>query len=193
MTVLLLVLSLRCTTDSVAPPSILAPATQKRDTIFVVSPNPLLGKQPYDPAAWTRIPPALPPKKVSPIRIGLQISLPFVAGALWGLHETLLHHWPNFAAKHPNANPQWWNPAESWRNKYRNGDPEQGRIGWPAQVTDAKHLLVLGHNATLFGAGLSIGLGQPRKWWRYALDAGAALVAYSAGNFLTYNILYRPP
>lgn len=61
------------------------------------------------------------------------------------------------------------------------------------QFTDAKHLLVLVHNTTLFSAGVSIGIGHRRKWWRYAVDAGAALVAYIAGNFLTYNILYRPP
>ena len=192
MTTLLLVLSLGFAYDSVAPPSILAPASGKGDTIFVTSPNPLVGKQPYDPAAWTRIPPALPKKTVRPIQIGLQIGLPFVAGALWALHETLQHHWGYFERKHPNANPQWWNPAESWRNKYKNGDPDQCRTGWPVQVTDAKHLLVLGHNATLFGAGLSIGFGKPRKWWRYAIDAGVSLISYSAGNFLTYQF-YRPP
>ena len=192
MTTLLLVLSLRFVSDSVAPPSILAPPTRKGDTIFVTSPNPFVGKQPYDPAAWTRIPPALPPKKTPPVRIGLKILLPFVAGATWGLHETISHHWGYFAAKHPNANPQWWNPAKSWTNKYKNGDPEHGRTGWPVQVTDAKHLLVLGHNATLFGAGLSIGFGKPRKWWRYAIDAGVSLICFSAGNFLTYQF-YRPP
>lgn len=192
MTTLLLVISLRCLSDSVAPPTLLAPPTRKGDTIFVTSPNPFVGKQPYDPAAWTRIPPALPKKTVQPIRIGLQLGLPFVAGGLWALHEILQHKWGYFAAKHPNANEQWWNPAKSWVNKYRNRDPNEKRTGWPVQVTDAKHLLVLGHNATLFGAGLSIGFGKPRKWWRYALDVGASLVAYSAGNFITYQF-YRPP
>lgn len=192
MTTLLLVLSLLCFSDSVAPPTILAPARGKKDTILETSHNPLLGKQPYRPEDWTRIPPTLPPKKVQPIRLGLQIGLPFVAGALWALHETLQHHWGYFERKHPNANAQWWNPALSWKNKYRNGDPNEGRTGWPVQVADAKHALVLGHNATLFGAGLSIGLGKPRKWWRYALEAGASLVAYSAGNFITYQF-YRPP
>lgn len=122
------------------------------------------------------------------------MGLSFVAGASWGLHETLQHHWPAFERKHPGANPQWWNPDESWRKKYRGGDPERGRTGVPVQFTDAKHLLVLAHNTTLFGSGVSIALGgKRRKWWRYAVDAGASLVAYSAGNFLTYNVLYRPP
>ena len=192
MTTLFLVICFQCLGDSLSP-TILAPSTGKGDTIFVTSHNPLVGRQPYDPAAWTRIPPALPKKKVSPVRIGLQIGLPFVAGASWGLHETLQHHWPAFERKHPGANPQWWNPDQSWLNKYQNRDPNQGRTGVPVQLTDAKHLLVLVHNTTLFSAGVSIGIWHRRKWWRYAVDAGAALVAYSAGNFLTYNILYRPP
>jgi hypothetical protein len=190
MTTLLLVLSLRFVADSLAPPSILAPG--KSDTIMETSHNPLVGRQPYDPAAWTRIPPPLPKKTVQPIRLGLQIGLPFVAGALWALRETLQHHWGYFEMKHPNANAQWWNPALSWKNKYRNRDPKEGRTGWPVQVTDAKHLLVMGHNAKLFCAGLVIGLGNPRKWWRYAIDAGVSLLAYSAGNYLTYQF-YKPP
>lgn len=52
---------------------------------------------------------------------------------------------------------------------------------------------MLSHNATLFGAGVSIAIGKRRKWWRYAVDDGTAMAAYSASNFLTYNILYRPP
>jgi hypothetical protein len=192
MTTLLLVLCLRSLSDSLAPPSILAPSSRRGDTIFVTSPNPLLGKQPYRPEDWTRIPPTLPKKNIKPVKLGLQIGLPFVAGALWALHETLQHHWGYFERKHPNANAQWWNPALSWKNKYRNSDPNEGRTCWPVQVTDAKHLLVLGHNATLFGAGVSIGLGKPRKWWRYAIDAGVSLLSYSAGNYLTYQF-YKPP
>lgn len=184
MNTLLLVFSLRlCASDSLAPPpTLLAPG--KKDTLWQ-NPAPFRTMEPYTP-------PSKRPKKQS-LRLVPTLGLSFVAGAAWGLHETLQRHWPAFERKHPNANPKWWNPAESWRNKYRNRDPEQGRTGWPAQVTDAKHLLVLGHNATLFGAGACIAIGKRRRWWRYALDAGASLVAYSAGSFLTYNILYRPP
>ena len=189
MNTLLLVIALSF--DTLPPPSLLAPP--RPDTVWQTPIDPLRKREPYDPKGWTREPPALPRKQRPALRTGLKLAMPFVSGALWGLHETLLHHWPAFASKHPNANPKWWNPAESWRNKYRNSDPEQGRTGWPAQVTDAKHLLVLGHNATLFGAGVCIAIGKRRRWWRYALDAGASLAAYSAGNLLTYNILYRPP
>lgn len=184
---LLLVIAL----DSMPPPTLLAPP--RRDTVWQTPIDPLRKREPYDPKGWTREPPALPRKQRTALRTGLNLALPFVAGALWGLHETLLHHWPVFAAKHPNAKPQWWNPAESWRNKYRNKDPDQGRTGVPVQFTDAKHLLILAHNTMLFAAGVNIGFGRPKKWWQYTLDIGGSLLSYTVGNFLTYNIIYRPP
>jgi len=193
MTTLLLVLSLHIIVrDSVPPPSaptLLAPG--KRDTLWQTPVDPFREREPFTPF----VPKPRQPsgKKRQSLRLVPSLALSFVAGASWGLHETLQHHWPAFAAKHPRAKAQWWNPAESWRNKYRNRDPEQGRTGWPVQVTDAKHLLVMGHNATLFGAGVCIAIGKRRKWWRYVVDAGASLGAYWAGNFFTYNTIYRPP
>jgi len=188
---LLLVFSLRlCSIDSLPPPTLLAPG--KRDTLWQTPVDPFRSREPYTPPPPKPILPK--PRKQQSLRLVPEMGLSFVAGASWGLHETLQHHWPAFERKHPGANSRWWNPAESWRNKYRGGDPERGRTGWPVQVTDAKHLLVLAHNTTLFGAGVCVALGgERRKWWRYALDAGAAVVAYTAGNFLTYNILYRSP
>lgn len=187
---LLLVFSLRlCSIDSLPPPTLLAPG--KRDTLWQTPVDPFRSREPYTPPPPKPILPK--PRKQHSCRLAPALGFSFVAGASWGLHETLQHHWPTFERKHPGANPQWWNPDQSWLNKYQNRDPNQGRTGVPVQLTDAKHLLVLVHNTTLFSAGVSIGIWHRRKWWRYAVDAGAALVAYSAGNFLTYNILYRPP
>ena len=115
----------------------------------------------------------------------------FVAGAAWGAHEGLTHHWPAVHAKFPRLPATWWNPAESWRNKYFQRDPEQGRRPVPVQFTDAKHLLVTGHNVALFAAGVSISLNRRRPWQHYLLDAGISLAAYSAGNFVTYNLVFR--
>ena len=53
-------------------------------------------------------------------------GLAFVAGASKGFNETLQFHWKEFRRQFPKANPQWFNPSISWRNKYRNGDPEAG-------------------------------------------------------------------
>jgi len=181
------------------PPSLLAPA--QPPPIWMVPVNPLESPKRIGPSdsVWWQGRLYLPAKPVAPKKQGgirrhiAPLGLAFVAGASWGLHETISHHWPAFARKHPGAKAQWWNPAESWRNKYQGGDPERGRTAVPVQFTDAKHLLVLAHNTTLFGAGVCIAIGKRRKWWRYVVDAGAALVAYTAGNFLTYDILYRSP
>jgi hypothetical protein len=109
------------------------------------------------------------------------LALSFVSGAAWGLHEKTAHHWPQFQARFPDANPRFWNPAVSWRNKYKNGEPEQGRNGVPIWATDAKHILAT-TNQTF--------IGQKRKWWHYAADAGLSFMAYSLGNKLTFNWIY---
>ncbi len=41
-------------------------------------------------------------------------------------------------------NENWWNPNKSWRNKWKNGDPEQGERFWGSsrwfvRFTDAWH------------------------------------------------------
>lgn len=115
----------------------------------------------------------------------------FIAGAAWGAHEGLTHHWPAVHTKFPNLNPAWWNPAESWKRKYFQHDPEQGRRHVPVQFTDAKHLLITAHNVALFGAGVTITINQRRPVLHYLIDAGISLVAYSAGNFVTYNLILR--
>lgn len=53
-------------------------------------------------------------------------GLVFLAGASRGFNETLMFHWKGFRNAFPKANPQWFNPSVSWRNKYKNGDPDAG-------------------------------------------------------------------
>ena len=53
-------------------------------------------------------------------------SLVFIAGTCKGFNETLQFHWPRFQRTFPNANPWWFNPKQSWKNKYENRDSSQG-------------------------------------------------------------------
>lgn len=71
----------------------------------------------------------------------------FASGMIDGTVESISWHYENgFKPAMPNANDQFWNPAVSWRNKYKNGDPAQGER-FPgsttmfASTTDAYHLL----------------------------------------------------
>ena len=118
------------------------------------------------------------------------LALSFAAGAAWGLHEKTAHHWTEFHARFPSANPGFWNPAVSWRNKYRNGEPEQGRNNTPIWATDAKHMLSSGNQVLIFAAGATITIGKKRKWWHYAADAGISFAAYTIGNRITYKWIY---
>ena len=131
-------------------------------------------------------------------------ALSFVSGASWGLHEVTAHHFSSVKAKHPGINERFWNPAESWKNKYVNGDPEQGRTRFagiiiPAHVTDAKHILASVNQITAAGAGATIGFSigidigrnkdkkQRRPLWHYSIDAAISFAAYSAGNAIFYS------
>ena len=120
----------------------------------------------------------------------LPASLSFAGGAAWGLNQTLEHQNAAFFRVFPDANKQFWGP-DSWRNKYNGFNPENGRNSTPIWITDGKHLTASGTQVFVFAAGVSIGIGEKRKWWHYAADAGISFVAYSAGNWLTYNAIFR--
>lgn len=120
----------------------------------------------------------------------------FVGGAAWGTHETISHHYYQFEKRFPNANPQFWNPELSWRNKYKGGDPERGpaypgSMGALVWTTDAKHLLATTNQVMLFGSGIVIGLGEKRPWWHYGIDIVITGAAYSLGFNFTYNLLFK--
>ena len=124
----------------------------------------------------------------------LPSTLSLLSGATWGLHEATSHHWNAFNAKFPHCNGQFWNPEISWRNKYIQGNPDLGRkkflgVNTPVQFTDAKHLLATSNQVFGFAAGISITIGKKVGWKQYALRIGSSFVAYSLGNYLTYNIL----
>ena len=119
----------------------------------------------------------------------LPASLCFVAGASWGTNQTLQHRNAEFFRVFPGANRRFWGP-DSWKNKYNDFDPAQGRNKTPIWITDGKHLTASATQVLVFGAGLSIGIGEKRKWWMYAIDIGSSFVAYSLGNVLAYNVTF---
>lgn len=117
-------------------------------------------------------------------------ALSFTAGAAWGTNQVLEHRNAAFFRVFPDANVRFWGP-DSWRNKYKNLAPENGRNNMPIWITDGKHLTASANQALIFGAGLCIGIGEKRKWWHYVADAGLSFVSYSVGNYLTYNLIFK--
>ena len=124
-------------------------------------------------------------------------SLVFLAGASKGFNETLMFHWKAFRHRFPNANPKWYNPNVSWKNKYKNGDPEAG-ARFPLSttllvgLTDQYHLNTFINRVSWTSAVIiKIGEGKrPLKHYIYDLiyysachQAGFALTYYPFNNY----------
>lgn len=121
----------------------------------------------------------------------LPASLAYASGASWGINQTLAHHNSRFFRAFPNASQRYWGP-ESWKNKYWQFDPEQGRNSTPIWFTDGQHLTASLNQTLLFGAGISITLRHDcPPWWHYLLDIGITSAAYTLGNATTYNLIFH--
>ena len=109
----------------------------------------------------------IPKEDLKPILI--RSGLMMLSGSFDATAEVLRINYSYFEKVHPNANPEFWNPNESWVNKWKNGDPAQGEkyfLSSTALVwtTDAYHLMRTGRNITMItaitpqGAGFDVGV-----------------------------------
>jgi hypothetical protein len=118
-------------------------------------------------------------------------GLVFLGGAAKGFNETLQFHWKSFHAQFPKANPNWFNPAVSWRNKYENDDPNNS-ANFPLStsvlvfLTDQYHLNNF-INRGAITAALVIKIGEKKKRFSYYVkDFLFYTACYQAGWSLTY-------
>jgi len=124
-----------------------------------------------------------------PFRWGLGL----ISGAARGLNQTIAFHPDRFFARYPDANRRYWDNSVSWRNKWRNGDPQQGEA-FPGSSTvfvwstDALHLSGTISNVTGV-ASLTIplykGCGK-MNLWRHLAQVGIT----SAGYWLGFHSVY---
>lgn len=125
----------------------------------------------------------------------LPLTLMYVSGASKGMSDVLMFHYDHFQRIHPGANPQFWNPAISWLNKYKNGDPSQGEA-FPLSSTlfspflDGWHASNGLSKVSCIGA-VVIKIGKKQKLRYYICDFVVYSLAYSAGFWTTYEIIYR--
>jgi len=118
-------------------------------------------------------------------------SLIFTAGAAKGFNETLMFHWKAFHHSFPKASPQWFNPNESWRNKYKDGNPDAGAkfplsTSLLAMFTDQYHLNNFINRVSWTSAFvIKIGEGK-RPLKQYLLDFLYYSICHQAGFALTY-------
>jgi len=118
-------------------------------------------------------------------------GLVMLAGAAKGFNETLQFHWKSFHSKFPDANPDWYNPAVSWRNKYEGGNPDSGpkfplSTSVLVMFTDQYHLNNFINRGALTAA-LVIKIGEGKKSLGYYLkDLLFYTATYQAGWCATY-------
>tara|TARA_Y100000114_G_scaffold91786_1_gene85246 strand:- start:241 stop:885 length:645 start_codon:yes stop_codon:yes gene_type:complete len=122
------------------------------------------------------------------------ITAMFLAGAVNGVNQDLFFHYNEFESTFPNANPHFWDPNISWRNKYLNGDPLQGErfLGSStifAGFTDGYHSTILARNLFIT---TSICLSpQTRGWKPFLTKTLVYSLSYGLGFELVYSKLIK--
>ena len=118
-------------------------------------------------------------------------SLVLVAGSAKGFNETLHFNYKAFENTFPGANENWFNPQISWRNKYKDGDPDNGpkfflSTSVLVMVTDQYHLNNFINRAALMSA-LVIKIGEGKKPFKhYLFDLAYYSACYTAGFAAMY-------
>lgn len=113
-------------------------------------------------------------------------SLLLLSGASKGFNETLDFNWQGFEAVFPKANPQWFWPQQSFKNKYKDGDPAKGEkfpmsSSLLVMFTDQYHLNNFIQRGAITAA-LVIKIGEGKKPFRhYVFDALYYTACYQVG------------
>jgi hypothetical protein len=124
-------------------------------------------------------------------------GLGFLSGAARGLNQVVAFHPDRFFARYPNANRQYWDNSISWRNKHKNGDPQQGPA-FPfsrtalAFTTDAFHLTGTTSNVTgVVSLSIPLYAGSGKKLRHYAAEAGFSAIGYWMGFHGVYTLYFH--
>ncbi len=113
-------------------------------------------------------------------------GLLMLSGSAKGFNETLEFNWKGFEAVFPKANPKWFYPQESFKNKYKEGDPAKGeKFPLSSSVlvmfTDQYHLNNFIQRGSITAA-LVIKIGEGKKPFRhYVFDALYYTACYQLG------------
>jgi len=118
-------------------------------------------------------------------------AMMFVAGMADGINQGLMFRYEGFKKVFPGANDKYWQPSQSWKNKYENGDPAQGpkfpgSTTWLVFVTDGYHLSRFTTHLFTSGA-IAVKIGQKkRKWYVYVIEGLSYWAIQRMGFALSY-------
>jgi hypothetical protein len=108
-------------------------------------------------------------------------------------------HYAAFKRVHPNAKDDYWNPSESWRKKWKNGNPEQGERFFMSSSllsswTDGLHLMK-GIRNWSFVTAIVIPIGRGKHYRKsfheYVFEAGSCMLFYQIGFSTVYDHIYN--
>lgn len=117
----------------------------------------------------------------------------FVAGMFDGIAETLKWHISLFFVRFTSAKQQYWHPSFSWKNKYKNGDPQQGEKFWQSSralvfLTDGYHLMRFIKNQLLF---IALALPLLTTTYHSIVVYCLSYFLYTAGFSLMYDKFFK--
>jgi hypothetical protein len=119
------------------------------------------------------------------------------AGWLSATNEVATHDYRRFAARHPNANPQWANPKLSFRNKYADWPQDKSAAYWGSKTvlvwtTDRHHLYNTTRNFLVAGnIGISMTLYEKPNWKQVVLQAAVSWACFAIGSGAAHQY-YKP-
>jgi hypothetical protein len=114
----------------------------------------------------------------------------YMAGMADGLNQTLLFHYPKFKKVHPRASDQFWNPAQSWKNKNNRGFIMKTSL---VGMTDGHHMSrTLNRSFLRFNSMVVPQISIPKQdWYWYPVDFIFLFAVESAGFHTTYSLIYK--
>lgn len=121
-------------------------------------------------------------------------TLALLSGAADGINQKISFHYDEFKQRFPGSSDQFWNPAISWTNKYKNHSPEEGRrffLSTSALVwtTDGYHLTrFVSHAATAGAISVKIVQYKKKKWYIYVAEGLGYWIINRVGFNLTYKM-----
>ena len=133
-------------------------------------------------------------------------SSSLVSGMLDGTIESISYHYDNgFKNRFHKVNDQFWNPAISWTNKYKNHDPCQGAKFMGSTdifvcTTDAYHMLRTAKR-TIDGFTIAYYVNKTcsektvpkgKKWKGVVKDFLIISAIRCVGFSLTYSLAFKP-
>lgn len=129
------------------------------------------------------------------------------SGMLDGTIESMNYHYESgFQARFPKINNQFWNPALSWKNKYKNGIPSEGpKFKGSTNIfvctTDGYHMLRTTKRA-IEGVTLVYYVNKTycdgtitkksKNWKKIATDFAVLTMIRCVGFHLTYSFAFKP-